>query len=96
MFAIMAVLPDPMNESFNTCVSLLPLNGVWPESMSIARMHLNRARYCQKASCTTAGGPGVLFERKQRLVDLSPFQPCFFVVVVAAGHTIKAVHFTVT
>jgi hypothetical protein len=42
MFAIMAVLPEPMNESFSTCVSLLPLNGVWPESMSMARMHLRR------------------------------------------------------
>lgn len=41
--AIMTVLQFPMNESFSTCVSLLPLNGVCFLSISIALIHSFKA-----------------------------------------------------
>lgn len=39
IFPIMTVLQYPVNESFRTIVSLLPLNGVWCLFWSKARMH---------------------------------------------------------
>lgn len=43
MHDIMTVLESPTNESLSTSVSLLPLKGIWPWSLSSALMHSFKA-----------------------------------------------------
>lgn len=57
---IITVRELPTNESLRTSVSLLPLNGMWPWSLSRARMHSFRA-----SKLLLISAPSILHGRKE-------------------------------